>query len=146
MDAFIPGTYIVNEVQKLDIYKRITGIENEKERDDMKDELLDRFGAVPKSVENLLDIALIRVAAHRLYLTEIKGKNERITFTFKPDANIDPTGIPILLQKVGKDMSFTAYGNPYLTYKYKKTGLVETDAELLLGKTKEILAVMKQLL
>ena len=43
MDAFIPPSYIVNEVQKLDIYKRIAGIENQKERDDMKDELLDRF-------------------------------------------------------------------------------------------------------
>lgn len=146
VDAFIPDTYIVNEIQKLDIYKRITGIENEKERDDMKDELLDRFGAVPKSVENLLDIALIRVAAHKLFLTEVKGKNERILFTFKPDANIDPVGIPALLQKFGKDMSFTAYGNPYLTYKYHKTGLVETDAELLLNKTKEILSAMENLL
>ncbi|MBP3204374.1 MAG: transcription-repair coupling factor [Lachnospiraceae bacterium] len=146
VDAFIPGTYIVNEVQKLDIYKRITGIENEKERDDMKDELLDRFGAVPKSVENLLDIALIRVSAHRLFLTEIKGKNERIVFTFKPDADINPAGIPALLKKAGKEMSFTAYGNPYLTYKYKKTGLVETDAELLLTKTEEILLWMEETL
>ena len=43
-------------------------------------------------------------------------------------------------------MSFTAYGNPYLTYKYKKTGLVETDAELLLTKTEEILLWMEETL
>lgn len=63
VDAYIPDTYIVNEVQKLDIYKRIAGIENSKERDDMKDELLDRFGEIPRAVDNLLRIALIRVAA-----------------------------------------------------------------------------------
>ena len=146
VDAFIPDTYIVNEVQKLDIYKRIAGIENEKERDDMKDELLDRFGEIPESVDNLLRIALIRVAAHGLYMTEIKGKNERIIFTFKQDAVIDPAGIPSLLRKYGQSLAFTAYGNPFFTYKYKKTGLVETDAELLLNKTEELLEEFKRVL
>ncbi|MBR1772085.1 MAG: transcription-repair coupling factor [Lachnospiraceae bacterium] len=146
VDAFIPPEYIVNEVQKLDIYKRIAGIENEKERDDMRDELLDRFGEVPQSVENLLSIALIRVAAHSLYLTEVKGKNERIVFTFKPDAGINPAGIPAVLQTVGKALTFTAYGNPYFTYRYKSTGLVEKDSELLLTETNQILTVMSQLL
>ena len=146
VDAFIPPEYIVNEVQKLDIYKRIAGIENEKERDDMKDELLDRFGAIPKSVDNLLRIALIRVSAHSLYMTEIKGKNERIILTFRPDAKIDPLGIPPLLKKYGKALAFTAYGNPFFTYKYRKTGLAETDAELLLNKTEELLNQMRPLL
>ena len=94
VDAFIPPAYIVNEVQKLDIYKRIAGIESVKERDDMKDELLDRFGEIPKSVDNLLRIALIRVAAHKLYMTDIKGKNEKITFLFRPDAEVNPAKIP----------------------------------------------------
>ncbi len=146
VDAFIPPTYIVNEVQKLDIYKRIAGIENEKERDDMKDELIDRFGEIPKSVDNLLRIALIRVAAHNLFLTEIKGKNERITFTFRPNAQVDPLRIPNLLKKYGNHLAFTAYGNPFFTYKYKKTGLVETDAELLLNMTEELLGEMRWLL
>ena len=146
VDAFIPPTYIVNEVQKLDIYKRIAGIESEKERDDMKDELLDRFGEIPKSVDNLLRIALIRVAAHKLYMTEIKGKNERIAFTFRPDAKINPAGIPDLLKKHGQALSFTAYGNPFFTYKYRKTGLIETDAELLLNKTEELLREMERVL
>ena len=146
VDAFIPPAYIMNEVQKLDIYKRIAGIENLRERDDMKDELLDRFGEIPKSVDNLLRIALIRVGAHRLYMTEVKGKNGRITFTFRPDAAVNPQRIPELLGKFGKDLAFTAYGTPFFTYKYKKTGLVETDAELLLGRTEELLEAMNALL
>ena len=145
VDAYIPAEYIVNETQKLDIYKRIAGIETLKERDEMKDELLDRFGNIPKAVDNLLRIALIRMAAHALDMTEIKGKNGRITFNFRPDAAIDPLKIPAFLKKHGEEMSFTAYGNPFFTYKYKKTGLVETDAELLMGKTEELLEEMKEL-
>ncbi len=143
VDAFIPPSYIVNEVQKLDIYKRIAGIENMKERDDMKDELLDRFGEIPKSVDNLLRIALIRVAAHKLYVTDVKGKNEKISVTFLPDADLDPSRIPELLAKYGKDLAFTAYGKPFLTCRYKKTGLVEKDAEVLLDKTETLLEEMR---
>lgn len=146
VDAFIPAEYIVNEVQKLDIYKRIAGIENVKERDDMKDELLDRFGAIPKSVDNLLRIALIRVSAHGLFMTEIKGKNERITFTFRPDARVNPAKIPEMLKKYSQSLTFTAYGNPFFTYKYRKTGLVETDAELLLCMTEKLLEEMKSII
>ncbi|MCM1027426.1 MAG: transcription-repair coupling factor [Roseburia sp.] len=146
VDAFIPPEYIVNEVQKLDIYKRIAGIENGKERDDMRDELLDRFGEIPKSVDNLLRIALIRVAAHNLYMTEIRGKNERILFHFRPDAEVDPLKIPALLRKYGQSLAFTAYGTPFFTYKYRRTGLVEKDAELLLGRTEELLGEMRMIL
>lgn len=93
-DAYIPATYIVNEVQKLDIYKRIAGIENEKECDDMREELLDRFGEIPKSAENLLRIALIRSHAHKLYMPEVKGKDETIRFQLRPDARIRVENIP----------------------------------------------------
>ena len=49
VDAYIPASYIVNEQQKLDIYKRIAGVETESESAEMKEELLDRFGTVPKT-------------------------------------------------------------------------------------------------
>ena len=146
VDAYIPPEYIVNETQKLDIYKRIAGIENGRERDDMRDELLDRFGEIPKSVDNLLRIALIRVAAHSLYITEIRGKNERILLHFRPDAGVDPRRIPELLRKYGPSLAFTAYGTPFFTYKYKKTGLTEKDEELLLGRTEELLEEMRIIL
>ena len=146
VDAFIPASYIVNEAQKLDIYKRIAGIENGKERDDMRDELLDRFGQIPVSVDNLLRIALIRSAAHKLYLTEVKGKNEKITLSFRPDAAIDPVKIPALLRYYGDRLKFTVYETPFLTCRYQKTGLVQKDSELLLKTTEELLEDMKDLL
>ena len=76
MDAYIPPKYIPNEYQKLDIYKRIAGIENEEEYEDMLEELMDRFGEPPKAVQNLLAIANLKALAHRVYVREIKQINQ----------------------------------------------------------------------
>jgi transcription-repair coupling factor (superfamily II helicase) len=140
VDAFIPGEYIVNEVQKLDIYKRIAGIETIREKEDMCDELLDRFGSIPKSVDNLLRIALIRVNAHHLEIQEVKGRAGRLTLAFLPKANIDPLKIPPLLTKYGTSLHFTAYGNPFFTYRYPITDISEKDGETLLTASEVLLA------
>ncbi len=63
IDAYIPMGYIPNEVQKLDIYKRIADIQTDEETEEMLEELIDRFGDPPKPVENLLYIAKIKSLA-----------------------------------------------------------------------------------
>lgn len=143
VDAFIPSAYIVNEVQKLDIYKRIAGVESQSECDDMREELLDRFGEVPAAVENLLRISMIRVKAHRLFVTDVKGRNGEIQFLLKPDANIQPEGIPELLNQYEK-LSFNHKGTPFFLFRYKKCGMVEKDAQILLSLTEELLASMQR--
>ena len=87
-DAFIPPTYIGNEFQKLDIYKRIAGIESMEESEEMLEELLDRFGEPPKSVQNLLMIAQLKARAHGLFIKEIKQTGNElkiVTFTMDPE-------------------------------------------------------------
>ena len=143
IDAFIPASYIVNEVQKLDIYKRIASLENEAECEDMKAELLDRFGNVPKSVDNLIHISLIRVLAHERYVTEIKGKVGGITFYMEPYAPVHVERLPILLEKYKGFLQFSAKGTPNFVLKYKKYGLVEKEADLMLEHTHRMLCDMK---
>ena len=145
VDAFIPPAYIVNEAQKLDIYKRIAGIENQSECDDMKEELLDRFGEIPVAAENLLRIAMIRVRAHRLFVTELKGRNGEIRFNLKQDAKIHGERIPELLKKYEK-LSFNHKAAPFFLFRYKKCGMVERDAQMLLSFTEEVLGEMGMLL
>ena len=142
VDAFIPPAYIVNETQKLDIYKRIAGVENQAECDDMREELLDRFGEIPTAVENLFRISMIRVQAHRLFITEVKGKNGEICFTLKQDAQIRAERIPELLKKKEK-LSFN-YKMVSFLYRYKKCGMVERDAQMLLNLTQELLTDMER--
>ena len=79
-------------------------------------------------------------------MTEIKGKDEKIVFSFKPDAPLEPDGVPLLLKKYGNRLLFTAYGSPFFTYKYHKTGLADKDAELLLTDTEKLLKEMSELL
>ena len=143
VNAFIPAEYIMNEVQKLDIYKRIASIETLQESEDMTEELQDRFGNVPKSVQNLLRISLIRVAAHKLYITELKGKSEQIRLQLKPDAKLKVEGIPGFLQQHDKKLKFVPGKNPCFVYRYKKAGTVEKDEENLLELTEQLLKDME---
>ncbi len=144
VDAFIPPSYIMNEVQKLDIYKRIAGVETQAECDDMKEELLDRFGEIPTAVHNLLRISMIRVMAHKLYMTDVKGKNGEIQFILKPDAKIAAENIPVLVKKHDK-FNFN-YKMLRFIKRYVKCGVVEKDAQTLLSLTEELLTDMCKLL
>ena len=106
VNAFIPPSYIPNEFQKLDIYKRIAVIENQEEKEEMLEELIDRFGEPPKSVENLLEIALLKARAHQCYYTEIKETADRIRFTFYDQAKINPANIARLTENYQGALKF----------------------------------------
>lgn len=126
VDAYIPATYISNEFQKLDIYKRIAGIENEEESDEMLEELIDRFGDPPKSVENLLWIARAKAKAHGCYLREVSEKADAIQFVFLENAKINPVDIPQFIEDYQGILSFTPdKKGPFFTYYLKKNSRQE---------------------
>jgi transcription-repair coupling factor (mfd) len=116
IDAFIPEKYIRSEFQKLDIYKRIAGIENQEEYDDILEELIDRFGEPPKSVQNLLFIAKLKAVAHGLYFKEIKQKGKYFKMVLYEKANIEVSQIPELLEKYKSNLIFKIETNPFFTY------------------------------
>ena len=107
---------------------------------------MDRFGEIPKSAENLLRIALIRSHAHRLYMPEVKGKDEVIRFQLRPDARIKVENIPRLLQAYEGRMVFEPKGTPMFRVRYRKCGVIEKDEELLLALTEAVLRDMEELL
>lgn len=146
VDAFIPAEYIVNEMQKLDIYKRIASIENSTEAEDMRDELKDRFGKVPVSAMNLLDISVLRGMAHRCFVTEVKGGRGLIKFIMKTDADIMVERIPDLMIELGKGFKFNSKGTPYFSYNYRMSGIVEKDENELLRCVRLVLDAMERLL
>lgn len=116
INAFIPATYIKNEYQKLDIYKRIAGIANEEEYEDMQDELIDRFGNMPKMVNNLLLVALIKAMAHKRFITEVISTERFIKLVMYERALVDINKIPDIIQKHKNRFVFTTDNNPYFTY------------------------------
>lgn len=106
VDAYIPDSYISNEFQKLDIYKRIAGIETQQDYDDMLEELLDRFGEPGKAVLNLLAIAKLKAIAHQGYVTEIKQTGKTVWFTLYEKARLNTEGFPALMQKYRRGLQF----------------------------------------
>ena len=84
----------------------------------MRGELKDRFGMIPDSVDNLLSIAAIRIAANALFVSEIKGRYDEIKLTFKPDADIKVANIDALLKQHAKSLRLENYTVPTFVYYY----------------------------
>ncbi len=121
IDAFIPPQYIKNEFQKLSVYKQIASIESEEEYRDMQDELMDRFGELPKNVENLLSIALIKALAHKAWITEISNIGTQLKFAMYREAKIDVAGIQAIVDRYKGKLKFVTDSIPYFMYTMDKT-------------------------
>lgn len=139
IDAYIPDNYISNEYQKLDIYKRIAAIESEEEMEDMVEELIDRFGDIPKKVEMLLTVAQLKALAHRVYVTSIEQKGDTYTFAMYERAKVCPEKIPELLKKFRDDLVFKAeppmfiYRKKRMNKREKSEGALEVVKNVLIG-------------
>ncbi len=89
MNAYIPSEYIENENLKLNYYKKIASCKLPFDVDDLKDEMEDRFGTLPKEVESLLLVEKLKIFAHSLYVKEVKISKDRIWLKFIKDAKIN---------------------------------------------------------
>jgi len=117
VNAYIPAKYIAEEIQKLDIYKRIATIETREEADDMIEELIDRYGEPPKPVQNLIRVALIKAVAHRAWVTEIKQTAGGIRVTMFEHAELRNEKIPELLalEDYRLRLTFKPAASPYFS-------------------------------
>ena len=138
IDAFIPDGYIKNEYLKLDVYKRISAIETDDEYMDMQDELIDRFGDIPKSVDNLLRVAELKALAHRAYVTEVDINTQEIRIELYPKAKLDVTKIPALIAEYKTALRFAQGGEKPVLF-YQEKGKKNKNCEPMIEKAKEIL-------
>lgn len=141
IDAFIPDFYIKNEYQKLDVYKRISAIETDEEYMDMQDELMDRFGDIPKSVDNLLRVAGLKALAHRCYVVEVNINRQEIRMEMYQKAKLDVSKIPALIEKYNGALRFVPGEKPFLFYQDRRSK--NKDCEKMIGMAKEILAELE---
>ncbi len=116
IDAFIPDTYITDESQKLDAYKKISSIQSEEDYSDIEDELTDRYGEVPKACENLLMVARIRALAHQCGITDVEIEKGRFRLVFRKNAEIRSEEIPKLIMESHGQLRFNGGMNPILAF------------------------------
>ncbi len=127
MNAYIPERYIANEHLKLDMYKKISCITNEADLEDVRDELIDRFGDMPKEVENLLFAASVKALAHELYITEVKANRSEIRLTMWKDAKVEAERIPEILKKYKGMLKVKPGGEPVFIYTHASKQRMSLD-------------------
>src|SRR6185312_3542754 len=86
----IPAEYIAEENQRLRMYKRIAGVETERQLSDVAAELRDRYGDPPLAVQQLLRYAALRMKAVGAGVISIERKRDLVSIKFRQDAPIDP--------------------------------------------------------
>lgn len=114
VNAFISPTYIENETQKLEMYKKISTIKTEADFFDVQDELEDRFGTIPKVVQNLLNIALMKSYANNIGVNKISQCGNIVSIRFNEDNKVNIEKLKNLLSTSNK-LSF----NGVLQYNIK---------------------------
>ena len=144
IDAYIPPEYIPNEGQKLEIYKRVSGVENEEEYMDIQDEMIDRFGELPLPAQYLLKVALMKAQAHEANVVEVAGNKQKLTFSMYPQAPVAGQRIPALIEKYQGKLRFANGETPQFIYEEKRKRLMDT--ETMLATVKVLLNDIKLLL
>ena len=131
VSSYIPDDFIEDSKQKIEIYQGIALCKNEEEIKDIIDSILDRYGNMPKEIENLIEIARIRNSARAKNIIKISQKQNKVIFYF--DENSFDFGIvDNLIKKYGMRIKFSPAKNPYVTYNLKNINdiLQETKAFL----------------
>ena len=125
ISSFIPDNYIENSSQKIEIYQDIANCRTEADIMDVIDEITDRYGDMPKEVENLIEIARIKNIARPRHIVKIQEKQMGFVFTFADDIVIEAETISKLLKQYKNNIHFSAIGKPYITLKIEKNKIEE---------------------
>ena len=116
VDAYIPASYVGNESQKLELYKRIALIENQEECEDLTEELTDRYGDVPAPTLRLMEVALLKAQAHQAWILAIEQKGTAISFIMNARAKVKVDEIDDFLKSFRGRMKIRPEMNPVFVY------------------------------
>ena len=134
--CYIPDEYISDSSQKIEMYQDISLCKNEEDIQNVIDEMIDRFGNMPKEIENLIEIARIKILCKKLNISKVQGKKNFVLFIFEPgEINIDVDG---LVKKYKNKIKFTQGVKPQITL------ALDNVSELkMLREVKEVLTNMQ---
>ena len=134
VSSFIPDEYIHDASQKIDIYQDIALCKNEEDISVIKDSLKDRFGYIPKEIDNLLDITRIKNLARLKNVVKIAQKGNNIVYHFDADGFDSEKIVTKLIVKYKNRIKFSPSSIPYITF--------NLNGENCLEETKKFLEVL----
>ncbi|MDD4122046.1 MAG: transcription-repair coupling factor [Eubacteriales bacterium] len=118
--AYIPEEYISDELLKLQMYKKIAAIKDNKDKEEVIDELIDRFGDLPHETSNLADISYIRAMAEAAGVSRIHEEPKKIVFEFYEKNGLTPERIADLSFEYGMGILIHAGVKPFIKYRYSE--------------------------
>lgn len=140
VDAFIPGSYINDQTQKIEVYKKIAAINSYEDMIEVQDELEDRFSSIPNSVQNLIDIAYIRCIAKELGIENIKERKDEILIQFQGMESLTADIRGSIKTRYNRNILFKFGEKPILALK-----MVQIKREEMLVNVKELILFMKEM-
>ena len=117
ISSYIPEEYIESSDIKIGLYQDIALCKNEEEILDITDEIIDRFGSMPKEVENLLEIARIKNICKEKGINKIVQRGQNLIFYFSEN-KFDPSCVNKLIDLFKNQVKFSPSALPYITYKF----------------------------
>ena len=138
LSSYIPENYIEDTAQKIEIYQDIALCRNDKDIEDVIDEIIDRYGSMPQEVENLIEIARIKILCRTANVLKITQKTDAVVFYFdKDNIKIDEKIINTLVEKYGPKLKFSQGVEPYITLKISSKDEIE-----IIKMIKELLTII----
>ena len=137
--GFIPDSYIKNPQTKMEVYKKIAGINNNENLERMYAELEDRFGPVPDEVWSLLSLAEIRIICKKLNIATLRERNGKVTIEFAKVSTISVDKVLRLIRESGGSVKLDVNRPNVLILETGKIGLKE-KSEFIREKLDALLA------
>ncbi len=137
VDAFIPESYIKNPSKRIDTYKRIAAIETDEDMSEITDELIDRFGDIPKATQNLLEIALIKSLARNIGICDIKELGDYLVLEFDSE-RFRGEYLSYLVKNHAKNIVIGATAKPVIKYKIGDKNKLFTNIKFVLHELNEL--------
>lgn len=128
VSSYISDEFIENSSQKIEVYQNIALCKTKEDILNVTDEIIDRFGKMPKEVENLLKISEIKQKCREKGISKLAQKGQNIVIEFVPEL-FDYTAIDKLMQKYKNRIKFSPAQKPYATYKLQDTNKVIAEIE-----------------
>jgi transcription-repair coupling factor (superfamily II helicase) len=142
-DAYIPDSYIQDEALKLDMYRKVAESVTIKKARAVREEFIDRFGPLPKEVENLLGASVIRGYASRAGFVSVIRLRDTVNLRFAEDAVLDVSSLEELI-KTEKGWAQLRYATPpFISYRLKKGGSY-TEMLQFMGKIRHCISNANQ--
>ncbi len=136
VDAFIPKTYVTSEKLRIDIYKKISELENEDDVSELIDELIDRFGEPTRSVTNLIAISMLKKRLKKLGVLKTVQNSESV-YIYTNAENLKPAEALCMFYQNGK-LTFRSSSKPYFVLKTDKKNVL-VDLEIFADGYEEII-------